>query len=168
MQELEHSLLKQNRNAFSQKLEQSIDTALRKVGGKNENVICRYLPMNGGYMHHFTLRKMKNEQPDALSEMINRYILNPDKPQTVRPKQRAARGSKKKKDHVILSQNDLERIIQLAKKANDLEMIRKLLPKKDLKVIKKELIYCIKKNILNYTLWNSFVEAIENSASHSQ
>ena len=161
MQELEQQLL--NTQTFSKKLEESMNHAFKKVGSNSENVICRYLPVNGGYMHHFTLRKMKHEQPDALHDMIKKYILNPEKPQTVRPKQRAARGSKKKKDQIILSQNDLERVIQLAKKANDLEMIRKLLPKKDLKSIKKELIHCIKKNIINHTLWNSYIEALEGN-----
>lgn len=161
MQQLEQKL--PNTQSFSKKLEDTMNCAFKKVGSTSENVICRYLPVNGGYMHHFTLRKMKHEQPDALHEMIKKYILNPDKPQTVRPKKRAARGSKKKKDQIILSHNDLERVIQLAKKANDLEMIRKLLPKKDLKSVKRELIQCIKKNIINHTLWNSYIEALEGT-----
>lgn len=163
MQELEQKVF--NIHPLTKKLDESINHALKKVGGNSENVICRYLPMNGGYMHHFTLRKMKHEQPETLHDMIKKYILLSDNPQTVRPKQRAARGSKKKKDHIILSQNDLERVIQLAKKANDLDMIRKLLPKKDLKSIKKELILCIKKNIINHTLWNSYIEALEGTLS---
>jgi hypothetical protein len=161
MQELEQKFL--NQQSYSKKLEEGMVHALKKVGGSNENRICRYLPVNGGYMHHFTLRKMKHEQPDALYEMIKKYIINPEKPQTVRPKQRAARGSKKKKDQIILSHNALERVIQLAKKANDLDIIRMLLPKKDLKSIKKELVQCIKKNVINYTLWNSFIEALEGN-----
>jgi len=54
-------------------------------------------------MHHFTLRKMKNEGKTALADMIRRYIIEVEKPANVKPKQRAARGSRKKKGQVILT-----------------------------------------------------------------
>ena len=39
--------------------------AIKKVGAKRENDICRFIPMtSGGYMHHFTLKKMKTKQHD--------------------------------------------------------------------------------------------------------
>ena len=42
-------------------VEEVIARAIKKVGAKRENDICRYIPMTtGGYMHHFTLKKMKN------------------------------------------------------------------------------------------------------------
>ena len=41
-------------------VEDVIGRALKKVGAKKENDLCRYIPMaTGGYMHHFTLKKMK-------------------------------------------------------------------------------------------------------------
>lgn len=167
-QELEQKIQSQLISTASKKLEELIDGALKKIGKSKENDICRYLPNNGGYMHHFTLRKMKFRQPEALYDMIRKYILNPDSPQTVRPKQRAARGSKKKKEQIVLSKNDLDRVLQLAKNANDIDMLRKLMPKKDLKSIKKELIHSIKKNNICHALWTNYVEAVEFSYLSNQ
>ena len=44
----------------SREIEDLIGKAIKKINGRKENDLCRYLPMNtGGYMHHFTLRKME-------------------------------------------------------------------------------------------------------------
>ena len=46
-------------------LEEIISKAIKKVNGTKENDLCKYLPMDsGGYMHHFTLRKMKHKDPN--------------------------------------------------------------------------------------------------------
>lgn len=164
-QETEQKVRTQLVSTASKKLEEILDGALKKVGARNEKDICRYLPINGGYMHHFTWKKLKTRNPDALSEMLRRYIINSDKPMTVKPKQRAARGSKKKKDNVTLSAHEMDRVFQLAKNANDVELMRRLLPKKDFKAVKKELLQCIKKNIVNHALWTSFVESVEHSST---
>ena len=49
-------------------IEDIILKAIKKIGAKKENELCKYLPMKtGGYMHHFTLRKMKSKQPQELA-----------------------------------------------------------------------------------------------------
>lgn len=141
-------------------LEHLIDGAMKKIQGKKENDLCRYLPMvSGGYMHHFTLRKMKSQIPQQLAEMIKTYIIDVERPLTVRPKQRAARGSRKKKGQIVLAESDLDQIIQMARSAGDKELVRKLLPRKDIKVIKRELLRSIRNGVVNHNLWNMFVEA---------
>ena len=83
----------------NKQLDQLIHAAMKKVGAKKENDICHYLPgATGGYIHHFTMRKMKGEDPKQLAEMINKYIIHPNNPQQVPPKSRAARGSRKRRD----------------------------------------------------------------------
>jgi hypothetical protein len=145
----------------SKQLEDLIQNAIRKVGGKKENDICKYLPMqSGGYMHHFTMRKMKKQLPEKLSEMIKTYIITPSKPATVTPKQRAARGSRKRKDHIVLTKSDIDRILQMARQANDKELIRKLAPRKDFKAIKRELLSLIRNNRVDEELWVSYVETV--------
>lgn len=142
-------------------LEQLISGAIKKVNGKKENDLCRYLPMTtGGYMHHFTLRKMKHHLPEKLSEMIRRYIIEAERPLTVRPKQRAARGSKKKRDQVVLSDADIDVLRQLARNAGNKDLLKKLMPRKELKVIKRELISSIKKGIVDPILWSNYVESL--------
>lgn len=145
-------------------LETAIQQAIKKVGGKKENDICRYLPIStGGYIHHFTMRKMKTEEPEQLLAMITKYIINIDKPSNVPPKSRAARGSRKRRDQFLFSKQDIERMLNMARLAGDKEMIRKLTPKKDLRTIKRELIASIRHGKVDQELWHFYVEAINNA-----
>jgi hypothetical protein len=148
------------------KLEQIILSAVKKVGGKKENDICHYIPAAaGGYIHHFTLRKMKTEDPQQLGELLNKYIINQSNPQKVTPKSRAARGSRKRKDLFTFSKNDLERMLNMARIAGDKEMIRKLTPKKDLKTIKRELLSSVRNGRVEQELWNFYVETVTSQAA---
>lgn len=164
------NFIKQGKDIMSQtlqervtetKLQELIDRAVHKIKGSKENDICRYIPASvGGYIHHFTMRKMKTENPQELAETIQRYILSPHHPEKVQPKPRAARGSRKRRDQFCLSRNDLERLLQMARATGDKEMVRKLTPpRKDLRSIKKELLASIRRNRVDQDLWNSFVEA---------
>lgn len=145
----------------SKELESLIESAVKKIGGGKENDICRYLPVEtGGYIHHFTMRKMKHEDPNQLTDMIKKFIVNASKPQTVPPKSRAARGSRKRRDQFLFTKEDIERMLNMARLAGDKEMIRKLTPRKDLRQIKRELIASIRHNQIEHELWNSYVEAI--------
>lgn len=152
----------------SKQLESLIQLAVKKIQGRKENDICRYLPVEtGGYIHHFTMRKMKTEAPQALQELISKYIINTEKPATVIPKTRAARGSRKRRDQLMLSKYDIERMLNMARNAGDKDMIRKLTPKKDLRTIKKELIGAVRRGLhgqFEQDLWNSYVEAVSVAA----
>ena len=142
-------------------VEEVITKAVRKVGARKENELCKYLPMKtGGYMHHFTLRKMKVKQPLDLAAMIERYILNVDKLVVVPPKQRAARGSRKRRDHMNFTRTQLERMLNIARLAGDKEIISILSPRKSLATCKRELIQSIRHNKVDQELWNGYVEAI--------
>ncbi len=147
----------------SRDLEDLITKAIKKVGGKKENDLCRYLPMtSGGYMHHFTLRKMKTQAAGTLAEMIKKFITDADRPTTVAPKQRAARGSRKKKDHIVLTKNDIDHILQIARSVGDKDLVRKLTPKKDLRTVKRELISSIRHGRIEQELWNIYVEVTQH------
>jgi hypothetical protein len=151
----------------SKDLESLIDTAVKKIGGKKENDICRYLPVDtGGYIHHFTMRKMKHEDPKALTDMIKKFIINSNRPQTVPPKSRAARGSRKRRDQYLFTKEDIERMLHMARLAGDKEMIRKLTPRKDLRQLKRELIASIRHNKVEHELWNSYTESVTALAPH--
>lgn len=141
-------------------VEDIIAKAIKKVNGKRENDICRYLPMNsGGYMHHFTLKKMKNRQPHELGTLIEKFIINTDRPSSVRPKQRAARGSRKRKDQISFTRSQLERMLNIARLAGDKEMISFLAPKKSLASCKRELISSIRHGRVEPELWSAYMES---------
>ena len=142
-------------------LEEIISKAIQKVGGAKENDLCKFLPMeSGGYRHHFTLRKMKHKDPSQLGTLIERFIIRSDTPSAVAPKRRAPRGSRKRRDNLAFSRNQLERMLQIARLAGDKEMISILSPRKSLPAVKRDLIASIRHNRVEQELWNSFVDCI--------
>ncbi len=146
-------------------VEDIISKAIKKVNGRKENDLCKYLPMtSGGYMHHFTLKKMKTKQPSELGTLIEKFIINMDRPGAVAPKQRAARGSRKRRDQLTFTRAQLERMLNIARVAGDKEMISVLSPKKSLASCKRELIASIRHGKVEQELWNAYAEVIQAQA----
>lgn len=142
-------------------LEDIISKAIKKVGGNKENDLCKYLPMeSGGYMHHFTLRKMKHREPSQLGTLIEKFIMKTDRPSSVAPKRRAPRGSRKRRDNLSFSRLQLDRMLQIARLAGDKEVISMLSPKKSLPLVKRELISSIRHGRVEQELWNSYVDCM--------
>ena len=142
-------------------LDNLINQAAKKVNAKKDNDICRFIPgSKGGYIHHFTMRKMKTEAPEELQSLISKYIINCPQPINVPPKRRAARGSRKRRDQLQFSRQDLERMLQLARQNGDKYMVHKLTPKRDLRTIKRELIVSIRHGRVDQDLWNFYSDAI--------
>lgn len=149
-------------------LESVIAKAIKKVGGTKENDLCKFIPVtSGGYMHHFTLKKMKNKDPAELSNLIEKFILTNEKPSSVKPKQRAARGSRKRRDQITFTKNQLERLLNIARLAGDKEMITVLSPKKSLITLRRELIQSIRQGNVNHDLWNAYVEVSSHASDFS-
>lgn len=144
----------------TKEIEELINKAIKKIGVKKENELCKYIPMkSGGYMHHFTLKKMKHKQPQELAAYIEKFLINADKPSVTAPKQRAPRGSRKRRDHMNFTRMQLERMLNIARLAGDKEIITILSPKKSLAGAKRELIQAIRHNKVDQELWTSYVEA---------
>ena len=143
----------------NKQLEQLIQAAVKKINGKKENDICRFIPIStGGYIHHFTMRKMKSEDPKQLAEWINKHIINQNNPQEVTPKQRAARGSRKRQNQYTFSEEEVKRIREYAKIAGDEDMARRLRGHNDPTTTKRELIASIRHNRIEPDLWNAYVD----------
>ncbi|MCH9620788.1 MAG: hypothetical protein S4CHLAM20_01920 [Chlamydiia bacterium] len=155
---------KENKQAKSLvDIEDVITEAIGRVGGNKENDLCKYLPMSsGGYMHHFTLRKMKLKQPFELAALIEEFIIEPKKPNAVAPKQRAARGSRKSKGQMTFTRIQLERLLNIAKQTGDKEMISLLSPKTSLATAKRNLIASIRQGMVDEDLWYSYKESVES------
>ena len=142
-------------------IEEVISKAIKKVGVRKENDLCKYIPMtSGGYMHHFTLRKMKKKNPLELSTMIKEFIINVSRPHSVAPKPRAARGSRKRRDQLTFTKWQLERMLNIARLAGDKDIISILSPKKSLASYKRELIQSIRQNKVDQELWNGYIESV--------
>ncbi len=141
-------------------VEKIIAKAIKKVGAKKENELCKYLPMNEGYMHHFTLKKMKTKKPEDLAKLIEKFVIQKERPIVVAPKPRAARGSRKKRDQLVFTRSQLERMLNIARLAGDKEIISVLSPKKSLATCKRHLMQVIKDNRVDEELWRAYVECI--------
>lgn len=142
-------------------LENLIETSIRKVGVTKENDLCRFLPgPKGGYMHHFTMRKLKNSNPEELFGLLQEFIIDKRQPLELDPRPRAPRGSRGYRDYFSISPNEIERVLQLAQTAGDDHLIAKFSPKRSLPILKKELIRHIKADRVKTELWEAFVESI--------
>ena len=156
-----------NKNSQSEEIaleniEEIIFRAIKKVNGRKENDLCKYLPMStGGYMHHFTLRKMKLKQPYELCALIDKFINNSESPTAVAPKQRAARGSKKRKDQIAFTKNQIDRLLNMARITGDKEMVSVLSPKRSLASCKRSLIQLVRQGIVDHSVWNDYVESVQ-------
>ncbi len=138
-----------------------IARAMQKIGGRRENELCKYLPAEGGgYLHHFTLRKMKLRNPASLNELISKFILNPERPVRLPHKRRAPRGTRRRRDGVALTRMDFERVMNLVRQSGDQELMAKLSPQKNLPNLKRDLIRSIREGRVEVELWNLYVQTI--------
>jgi hypothetical protein len=108
-------------------LEDLIQKALSKINGKKERDLCRFLPFSRGYMHHFTFSKMMNEKPQQLCDLIQKYITESDEPQEIqlKPIEQSYQTNKKMKQFNI-SEDEMDRMLHIARQAQDLNLIEKL------------------------------------------
>jgi len=149
-----------------QPLTEMLSRAMHKIGSRGENELCKYLPgEGGGYLHHFTLRKMKTRNPSILRELLSKYILGPDKPVRLPHKRRAPRGSRRRAEGVALTRTDLERVMELVRRSGDQELMAKLNPQKNLSTIKRDLIRSIREGDVQADLWNLYAQTVSCCAS---
>ncbi|OGN62511.1 MAG: hypothetical protein A3F09_05515 [Chlamydiae bacterium RIFCSPHIGHO2_12_FULL_49_11] len=144
-------------------IEEIIDNAIRKVGGDGENDLCKYIPAETGegYMHHFTLRKMKLKDPFQLVQLIDQYVIQAQHPTPLDPKQRAPRGSRKRGAQYIFTNDQLKDLILWAKNSGNEQLVSALKPRKKLNDIKKDLITSIKQNEIRPELWQAYSETLQ-------
>lgn len=137
--------------------------AIDKVKGTKENDVCRYLPVQqGGYMHHFTLKKMMTQEPAELEAMLNKHILSVDEPKLVPHRPRRPRGmSGSKSDVIQVTRSELEYIIGAVRSAGDPKIAAKLMPRQKRSDIKKRLIDSIRRDEVRRELYDAYVDLLE-------
>lgn len=113
-------------------LEYLIQKAILKVNGKNEAGLCRFIPFkSGGYIHYFTLRKMKQQNPEKLYDLIQTHIIQPINPQEVAVKSLELSPTYREKRLFTITETEMDRIIALAKQALDFEFLKIMQLKQD-------------------------------------
>jgi len=150
-----------NKAISAKEMDEMISKAIRKIAGTKENDLCKYLPgPNGGYIHHFTMRKIKNSNPEQLFSLLKDYIVNSDAPKALDPKPRAPRGSRKRRDFAIFTRTDIEKVLDLARRVGDDDLMARFSPKRSLPSIKRELLRSVREGRVNQDLWTAYCDAI--------
>lgn len=145
---------------MSQSMETTIAEALEKTGAHKENTLCRYLPSEDeGHMHHFTMRKLKENDPEKLKELLREFIIDATSAKRIDPKPRPRR--KNGKNHSFnFDQSTLEKIIQMAEEKGDKELLEQLRPKPPFSLVKKEFMNTIRENKIDERLWKDYKESV--------
>ena len=65
------------------------------------------------------------------------------------------------------NRTELEHMLRIARLAGDKELIRKLTPKRDLKLIKRSLIASIRRERIEPDLWHSYCEVVTTPVEES-
>lgn len=144
-----------------QNLNTAIEKALHKVNAKKEKQICRFIPgPRGGYIHHFTFKKLKEKEPEKCLSLIEEFILTPPKPRELDPTPRAPRGLNRSNNQIKLPNDMVNRIIHIARKTGDRPLLSKLLAARPLNQVKRELMRSIRDNKANQELWEAYKEAV--------
>lgn len=144
-------------------LDKLVEKAIKKVHAAKENDLCKYLPgPAGGYIHHFTLKKLRATNPGKFFSLIQEFIIDSDRPITLDPKPRAPRGSRKRKEVMTFTRNDVEKVLELARKFGDKDLLTKFSPRRPLPAIKRDLIRTIRRDEISEDLWHSYIDALSN------
>lgn len=158
-----------NKIVNQKELDEMISKAIHKVAGSKENDLCKYLPGSaGGYIHHFTMRKIKHSDPQQLFNLLKEFIINSDAPKPLDPKPRAPRGSRKRRDFISFTRTDIEKVLDLARRTGDDDVMARFSPKRSLPSLKRELIRSIRENRINENLWNTYRDAMTTLQSQGE
>ena len=111
-------------------------------------------------MHHFTLRKLKHADPAQLFSLLQTFIIESEMPRVLNPKQRAPRGSRKRRDFISFTRTDIEKVLELAKQVGDKDLMARFSPKRSLPSLKRELIRSVRENRVSQDLWNAYSAAM--------
>lgn len=138
------------------RLVEILSSALMRIDSKKESDLCRYLPGVEGHLHHFTYKKLKEQDPEKWIALIEEFVVNAIELKKLPPNNRAPRGSNKANPHFKLPSDMMAKVIQIAREANDFELLKKLIGSRPLAQIKKDLIRSIHDNKADENLWEAY------------
>lgn len=147
-------------------IEGHIKKALSRINSSKEKDICKFIPSaeGEGYIHHFTLRKMKKNEPAKLESLLKEFIIDRQEPKQLNPKKRAPKGSKRTKNHYLFNSTELLPLIEYARAAGYDDLVAKLAPRRSLTSLKSQLIKSIRQGKIESELWAFYVDLVKNRA----
>jgi hypothetical protein len=106
------------------RIEDYISKAMKKVGVTAPNQLCKFIPYEGGHLHHFTMDKLKKKNQERLEEMLKTYIFDKNAPKPFPPKNRKPykRKSSAQQTQKPIDRHSLEGCIALAMRRKSLKL----------------------------------------------
>ena len=147
-------------------LQSCIAKAISKVSAKKEGELCRYIPGDDGRLHHFTFKKMKKTEPEALQKMIEEHILERE-PMSIASKPRLKGEARGKSTAPKLKRAHFKRLVDILKNSGDEELLSMFQPVQTLKQVQKEMIGMIKKKEIDVELWATYTKMVEEETALS-
>lgn len=148
-------------------LEESIHRAMSRVSVEKESDLCRYLPGSKGHMHHFAFAKLKKRAPTQLVKMIQEHILEKDSPDPISSKPRAALMVKRTVE-VKFKRSQINRLVDILKKAGEEDLIGMLSPHQTLGQVQKDMLDMVRAREIDQDLWATYVKLVEEERAVSK
>lgn len=143
-----------------EELEETIAGAMRQINVKKETDLCHYLPGKGGKLHHFAYGKLKKSQPIELIKMIKEHILSIEAPHQFSSKPRSGLIVKRQVE-VKFKRSQINRLVDVLKKAGDWELISLLSPHQTLSQVQKLMMEMVRAKNIDQSLWETYVCLVE-------
>jgi len=143
-----------------EELEESISRAMQRVNAQKETELCQYLPGKNGRLHHFAFGKLKKTQPSELLQMIREHILEKDVPVALSSTPRPGLMVKRQVE-VKFKRSQINRLVDILKKAGEEELISMLAPHQTLAQVQKLMLEMIREKDIDQGLWETYVRLVE-------
>jgi len=143
-----------------EEVEESISRAMQRVNAQKETELCQYLPGKNGRLHHFAFGKLKKTQPSALLQMIREHILEKDAPEALSSTPRPGLMVKRQVE-VKFKRSQINRLVDILKKAGEEELISMLAPHQTLAQVQKLMLEMIREKDIDQGLWETYVRLVE-------
>lgn len=145
-------------------LEESIARAMDRVNVRKESDLCHYLPGKDGRLHHFAFGKLKKTRPLELLKMIKEHILEKEIPKAFSSKPKPGLMVKRQVE-VKFKRSQINRLVDILKKAGEQELICMLTPHQTLAQVQKLMLDMIKEREIDQDLWETYVKLVEEERS---
>lgn len=157
----------ESRNQTAESLDECIHRAMSRVTAEKETDLCRYLPGSKGHMHHFAFSKLKKQSPTQLLKMIQQHILENESPNPISSKPRAALMVKRTVE-VKFKRSQINRLVDILKKAGEEDLIDMLSPHQTLGQVQKDMLDMIRSREVDQDLWATYVKLVEEERAISK
>ena len=143
-----------------EELEETISRAMQRVNAQKETELCHYLPGKNGRLHHFAFGKLKKTQPGELLQMIREHILEKDAPEALSSTPRPGLMVKRQVE-VKFKRSQINRLVDILKRAGEEELISMLAPHQTLAQVQKLMLEMIREKDIDQGLWETYVRLVE-------